>query len=65
MLAGFRRPPHDNAFPTIRTEVSGRLQCKPTDFVSLDPSRTKCLGRDEPSAIEFLDKDGFEKVLEL
>jgi len=26
---------------------------------------TKCLGRDEPKAIEFLETDGFMKVLEL
>jgi hypothetical protein len=28
-------------------------------------SSTKCLGRDEPQAIERLDTDGFQKVLEL
>jgi hypothetical protein len=27
--------------------------------------RTRCLGRDEPQAIELLGNDGFEKVLEL
>lgn len=37
-----------------------------TPFATVDPRQsTKCLGRDEPSAIELLDGDGFQKVLEL
>ena len=34
-------------------------------IAALTSSRTRCLGRDEPQAIELLVKDGFEKVLEL